>query len=105
MSGSSARRVLDAIERLPADAAIEETIERVVFMAKVERRLAELDAGQGINHSEVKASALPLSRIVWAPQAGEDVEAITACGAGDSVHYADLLTASSTASDRTSSRS
>jgi predicted transcriptional regulator len=55
MAGSTAKqRVLEAIERLPADASVEDAIERLVFLAKIERGLAELDAGRGIPHEEVE---------------------------------------------------
>jgi hypothetical protein len=37
---------LDAIEQLPEDATVEDAIERLVVLAKVERGLAELDAGR-----------------------------------------------------------
>ena len=53
MSGGTAKqKVLEAIERLPADATLEDAIERLVLLAKLERGLAELDAGQGVEHSE-----------------------------------------------------
>jgi predicted transcriptional regulator len=59
MSGDSAKqRVLEAIEKLPADATLEDAIERLVILAKIERGLAELDAGQGIDHSEAKRCLL-----------------------------------------------
>jgi predicted transcriptional regulator len=47
-------RILEALRSLPADATVEDAIERLVFMAKVEEGLAQLDAGQGIPHDEVK---------------------------------------------------
>jgi predicted transcriptional regulator len=47
-------RILEALRGLPADATVDDAIERLVFMAKVEEGLAELDAGQGIPHEEVK---------------------------------------------------
>ena len=50
--------VLEAIEGLPADATLEDAIERLVLLAKIERGLAELDAGQGIDHSEAKRRPL-----------------------------------------------
>lgn len=53
MSGRTAKdRVLEAIEKLPASATLEDAIERLVFLAKIERGSAELDAGKGIDHSE-----------------------------------------------------
>jgi len=59
MSGDSAKeKVLEAIEKLPADTTLEDVIERLVILAKIERGLAELDAGQGIDHSEAKRRLL-----------------------------------------------
>jgi len=42
------------LQDLPEDASFDEAIERLVFLAKVEAGLAELDAGKGIPHEEVK---------------------------------------------------
>ena len=55
MSGSShlKQRVHDAVDTLPADATIEDAIERLVFLAKVERGLAQAEAGQLIPHNEM----------------------------------------------------
>lgn len=47
-------QILEALQTLPADATVEDAIERLVFMAKVEEGLAQLDAGQGLSHEEVK---------------------------------------------------
>ena len=47
-------RILEALRGLPADATVDDAIERLVFMAKVEEGLAQLDAGLGIPHEEVK---------------------------------------------------
>jgi len=59
MSRDSAKeKVLEAIEKLPADTTLEDVIERLVILAKIERGLAELDAGQGIDHSEAKRRLL-----------------------------------------------
>ena len=58
MSGTAKQKVLEAIQGLPADATLEDAIERLVLLAKVERGLAELDAGQGIDHSEAKGRLL-----------------------------------------------
>lgn len=60
MSGSTAKqKVLHVIERLPADATVEDAIERLVLLAKIEQGLAQLDGGQGIEHSEAKRRLLP----------------------------------------------
>jgi predicted transcriptional regulator len=55
MPGSSVKeRVLEAVESLPPDATIEDAMERLYFLAKIERGLAEADAGLGIPHEEVR---------------------------------------------------
>jgi len=59
MSDSTAKqKVLEAIEKLPADATLEDAIERLVLLAKIERGLAQLDAGQGVEHNEAKRRLL-----------------------------------------------
>jgi hypothetical protein len=52
--GTAKQRVLEAIQKLPPDATVEDAIERLVFLAKVDRGVAQLDAGKGVSHSEVK---------------------------------------------------
>ena len=47
-------RIIEAVEDLPADATIEDAMERLLFLAKVERGLKEADAGKTISHMEVK---------------------------------------------------
>ena len=54
MASSNRDRILAALQDLPDDASFDEAIERLVFLAKVEAGLAELDAGKGIPHEEVK---------------------------------------------------
>lgn len=51
-------KVLTAVEKLPADATIEDAIERLVFLAKIERGLAEIDSGKGVDHREAKRRLL-----------------------------------------------
>ena len=59
MSGGSAKqKVLEVIENLPADATLEDAIERLVLLAKTERGLAELDGRQGVDHAEAKRRLL-----------------------------------------------
>ena len=53
-STSAKQKALEAIEQLPADATVEDAIERLVLLVKIKRGLAELDAGRGIDHREVK---------------------------------------------------
>ena len=47
-------RILEALRELPPDATYDDAIERLVFLAKVEEGLTQLDSGQGIPHDEVK---------------------------------------------------
>ena len=48
------QRILDALSVLPDEATIDDAIERLVFLARIDAGLAELDAGKGIPHEEVK---------------------------------------------------
>ena len=47
-------RMIEAIRDLPADATVDDAIERLVFLAKIEEGLTQLDRGEGIPHDEVK---------------------------------------------------
>ncbi len=47
-------KVIQAVQDLPDDASIEDAMARLLLLAKVERGLREADAGQLIDHREVK---------------------------------------------------
>jgi len=47
-------RILEALRDLPPDATVDDAIERLVFLARIEEGLAQLEAGQGVPHEEVK---------------------------------------------------
>jgi len=47
-------QIIEALHDLPDDATFDDAIERLVFLAKVDAGLAELEAGKGIPHDEVK---------------------------------------------------
>ncbi|MFN7965931.1 MAG: hypothetical protein U0V87_09635 [Acidobacteriota bacterium] len=51
---SDKQRVIEAIERLPADATVEDAMERLYFLAKVHRGLAQADAGDTLTHEQAK---------------------------------------------------
>ena len=51
---SQRERILEALEDLPDDATFDDAIERLIFLAKIEAGLAELQAARGIPHEEVK---------------------------------------------------
>jgi predicted transcriptional regulator len=46
--------VLNAINELPDDAPLSEIVERIEFLAAVQKGLDQLDQGAGIPHDEVK---------------------------------------------------
>ena len=47
-------KALHAVQSLPDDASLEDIMERLVFLSKVEKGLQQADAGQTVPHSEVK---------------------------------------------------
>lgn len=53
--GASAKQLaLEAVERAPDDATFEDLMERLYFLAKVERGRADLAAGRTVPHEEVR---------------------------------------------------
>ena len=49
------QKLLQAVQGLPENATYEDAMERLLFLAKVERGLKQADAGQTIPHDKVKA--------------------------------------------------
>ncbi|MEJ2744837.1 MAG: hypothetical protein P8123_03995 [bacterium] len=47
-------KMLKAVSDLPDNASIEDAMERLLFLAKVERGLQEADSGQTLSHAQVK---------------------------------------------------
>ena len=47
-------RIIDALRNLQPNCSVDDAIERLVFLAKLEEGLAQLDRGEGIPHDEVK---------------------------------------------------
>ena len=52
------QKVLDVVQQLPADATVEDAIERLYFLAKVERGVAQADAGETVPHEAVRKRLL-----------------------------------------------
>jgi predicted transcriptional regulator len=48
------KKILRAVEQLPDDATIEDAIERLYFLAKIEKGIREADAGLTVSHDEAK---------------------------------------------------
>ena len=51
-------RVIDAVRELPDDATVEDAMERLYFLAKVEKGLQQAEAGQTVSHEEAKRRIL-----------------------------------------------
>ena len=47
--------ILKALQSLPDDADYMDFIDRLVFLYKIERGIAQIEAGQGGSHEEAKA--------------------------------------------------
>jgi predicted transcriptional regulator len=47
-------KVIQAVQALPDDASIEDAMERLLFLAKVDRGLEQADSGQTMPHTKVK---------------------------------------------------
>jgi predicted transcriptional regulator len=54
MTPTTKERIREVADRLPPDATIEDAIERLVFLTKIDRGLTEANAGQLIGHEEVE---------------------------------------------------
>jgi len=52
------QRAIEALQALPDDATIDDAIERLCLLAKIEEGLRQSDAGQLTDHEEVKARFL-----------------------------------------------
>jgi predicted transcriptional regulator len=53
-SGGLKQKIVETVEHLPDDATVEDAMERLYFLAKIERGLAESKAGDTISHEDVK---------------------------------------------------
>ena len=48
------KQILETVENLPEDATVEDAMERLYFLSKVERGIRQADRGEGIPHEEIK---------------------------------------------------
>jgi predicted transcriptional regulator len=53
-SPSLKQKIMETIEHLPDDATVEDAMERLYFLAKIERGLEQSEAGLGMSHEDVK---------------------------------------------------
>jgi predicted transcriptional regulator len=60
MSALTAKqKIYKAIQQLPPDVTVEEAIERLVFLAGIERGLRNAEAGRVVSHEEAKRRLAP----------------------------------------------
>jgi predicted transcriptional regulator len=52
------QRAIEALQTLPEDATIDDAIERLCLIAKIEEGLRQSEAGQVTDHEEVKKRVL-----------------------------------------------
>jgi predicted transcriptional regulator len=48
-------KIVEAVASLPDDATVEDAIERLYVLAKIERGLAQSDTGETLSHEDVKS--------------------------------------------------
>jgi predicted transcriptional regulator len=58
METTEKQRAIEALRALPEHATIEDAIERLCFIAKIEKGLHESDARRLVSHGEVKKQFL-----------------------------------------------
>jgi predicted transcriptional regulator len=55
MAESSVKdRVIEAVRELPDDATVEDAMERLYVLAKIQKGLEQAEAGQTVSHEEAK---------------------------------------------------
>lgn len=70
------QKVLDSIEKLPQDASLDDIIERIYFIHKIEIDLKQSQQGDVVDHEEVLKRIEKMVKLHWTSQAIEDLEAI-----------------------------
>lgn len=48
------QRIIEVVQQLPDDVTVEDAMERLYFLAKVERGIAQSERGDTISHDEVR---------------------------------------------------
>jgi len=62
-----------AVSNLPANASIDEAVDTLYVALKVGKGKAEIERGEGVSQEDVEES---MARIIWSPQAREDLKQI-----------------------------
>ena len=53
-TASMKERALEIIEQLPPDATVDQMMEQLYFLSKVQRGIQQIEAGQVVSHEEAK---------------------------------------------------
>ena len=54
MAQSAKKLLQEALDTLPEDATVEEAMERLLFLAKIEQGIAQADSGRTLSHEAVR---------------------------------------------------
>ena len=57
-ASNTKQRVIEAVRDLPEDATVEDAMDRLYFLAKVEEGLRQAEAGETVSHEEAKRRIL-----------------------------------------------
>lgn len=57
-AGDVKKQVLETLEDLPSDATVEDAIERLYFLAKIQEGIRQAEAGQTVPHEVAKKRLL-----------------------------------------------
>jgi hypothetical protein len=67
------QQILKAIEELADDAGVEDALDRLYLLYKVERALRQADRGELISQEEVRQRMAKWLKLRWTPQAADDL--------------------------------
>lgn len=82
------QKVIKAVQALPEDASIEDAMERLLFLAKVEKGLS---AGRCRPDGIPREDESEVVEVRWILQAADDLDSIVSFISKDSEHYARLF--------------
>ena len=83
-------RIIDALRDLEPNCSVEDAIERLVFLAKMEEGLGSARPRRGHSARRGQTAARIVIELVWSPRAVRDLQAIRAFISQDSPVYAQL---------------
>jgi hypothetical protein len=77
--------IIRAIEDLPDDATVEDAMERLYFLAKIERGLEQSESGGNNLTRRNQSKVSKVTEVRWTTQAADDLQVSTISSARDSV--------------------